>query len=172
MQATAEKAVTLSSYALATGGVVAVKFTYAVPASATMNINSKGAKPVWYMGAAIPAGIIQAGDTAAFVYDGTRYHLVGIDRQTHDDRYYTESEMDTKLSGKKNTQTAVSDPSASGTSACVWSMGQVMRLSTPPRLSAYRKSRTSFRIFRAVSGLSTSMDSMPPNPEHWRLVTS
>lgn len=35
----------------------------------------------------------------------------------HDDRYFTESEVTTKLSGKKNTQTAVSDPSASGTSA-------------------------------------------------------
>ena len=34
---------------------------------------------------------------------------------THDDRYYTESEMNTKLSGKKNTQTAVSDPAADGT---------------------------------------------------------
>ena len=35
----------------------------------------------------------------------------------HDGRYYTEAETDTKLSGKKNTQAAVSDPAASGTAA-------------------------------------------------------
>lgn len=82
-EATAAKVVTLSSYALVTGGYVAVKFTYAVPASATLNVNSKGAKPIYYKGAAITAGIIQAGDTATFVYNGSQYHLVAIDRQTH-----------------------------------------------------------------------------------------
>ena len=82
-EATVAKAVTLSSYALVTGGYVAVKFTYAVPASATLNVNSKGAKPIYYKGAAITAGIIQAGDTATFVYNGSQYHLVAIDRQTH-----------------------------------------------------------------------------------------
>ena len=115
-EATAAKAVTLASYALIVGGYVAVKFTYAVPASATLNVNGKGAKPVYYRGTAIPAGIIRAGDTATFVYDGSRYHLVAVDRQDHDDRYYTEAEVDVLLSGKKNTQAAVPDPAASGTS--------------------------------------------------------
>lgn len=79
-EATTAKVVTLSSYALVTGGFVAVKFTYAVPASATMNINSKGAKAVYYRGAAITAGVIKAGDIATFVYNGSQYHLVAIDR--------------------------------------------------------------------------------------------
>ena len=79
-EATAAKVVTLSSYALTTGGIVAVKFTYAVPASATMNINSKGAKAIYYKGAAITAGIIKAGDTATFIYNGSYYHLLTIDR--------------------------------------------------------------------------------------------
>lgn len=71
---------TLSSYALTTGGTVAVKFTYAVPSSATLNINSKGAKAIYYKGVSITAGIIYAGDTATFIYDGTAYHLISIDR--------------------------------------------------------------------------------------------
>lgn len=77
--ATAAKTVSLSSYALTKGGVVAVKFTYAVPANATLNINSKGAKNIYYRGAKIIAGIIEAGDIATFIYDGTQYHLLTID---------------------------------------------------------------------------------------------
>ena len=79
-EATAAKVVSLSSYALVTGGIVAVKFTCAVPASATMNINSKGAKPIYYHGSAISAGIIKAGDLAVFMYNGSQYHLIAIDR--------------------------------------------------------------------------------------------
>lgn len=79
-EATAAKVVTLSSYSLVSGGVVTVKFTNAVPASATMNINSKGAKAIYYQGAAIKAGVIKAGDTATFIYNGSQYHLLAIDR--------------------------------------------------------------------------------------------
>lgn len=79
-ESTVEKVVTLSSYTLTKGGVVAVKFTYGVPASATMNINSKGAKAIFYKGAAIAAGVIKAGDVGVFIYDGTQYHLIAIDR--------------------------------------------------------------------------------------------
>lgn len=78
-EATAAKVGTLSNYMLRTGGIVAVKFTYAVPASATLNINSAGAKAIYYRGAAITAGVIGAGDTATFVYDGTQYQLLSID---------------------------------------------------------------------------------------------
>lgn len=78
-EATTAKVGTLSSYSLSTGGIVAVKFTYAVPASSTLNINSKGAKNIYYRGAAITAGIINAGDTATFIYDGTNYHLLSVD---------------------------------------------------------------------------------------------
>lgn len=81
-EATTAKVVTLSSYALTVGGIVSVKFTYAVPASATMNINSKGAKAIYHRGSAIKAGVIKAGDIATFIYDGTQYHLLAIDRTT------------------------------------------------------------------------------------------
>lgn len=79
-ESTAAKVVTLSNYALTLGGVVSVKFTYAVPANATMNINSKGAKNIFYKGSKITANVIKAGDIATFIYDGTQYHLISVDR--------------------------------------------------------------------------------------------
>lgn len=80
--ATVAKVVTLSNYELVVGGVIAVKFTYAVPASTTMNINSKGAKAIYHSGAAIKAGVINAGDTCTFMYNGSQYVLLSIDRQS------------------------------------------------------------------------------------------
>ena len=77
--ATKAKTASLSSYTLSTGGIVAVTFTNDVPASATLNINSKGAKNIYHKGAAITDGVIKAGDTATFIYS-TRYHLISIDR--------------------------------------------------------------------------------------------
>ncbi len=79
--ATVAKTVALTNYALTTGGILAIKFTYDVPASATLNVNSKGAKAIRYRGAAITADIIKAGDTATFIYDGTYYHLISIDKK-------------------------------------------------------------------------------------------
>ena len=78
--ATVAKTSSITNYALTTGGYVTIKFENDVPASATLNITSKGAKPIWYHGAAITAGIIKAGDYATFVYSGSYYHLVSIDR--------------------------------------------------------------------------------------------
>ena len=77
--ATTAKAATLANYELHTGSIVAIRFTYAVPASATLNVNSKGAKAIRYRNAAIAANIIRAGDTATFAYDGTYYHLIAVD---------------------------------------------------------------------------------------------
>ena len=77
--ATAAKAVTLADYILEKNGIVSVKFTYDVPANATLNVNSKGAKNIYYNGAKITAGIINAGDLATFIYDGTQYHLIAND---------------------------------------------------------------------------------------------
>lgn len=81
---TAAKVVTLSGYTLTTGGTVSVKFTYAVPADATMNINSRGAKSIYYRGVAITADVIKAGDVATFVYNGTQYVLLAVDRVCKD----------------------------------------------------------------------------------------
>lgn len=76
---TSEKAVSLSGYNLVTNGYVSVRFTNAVTRNSTMNINSRGAKPIYYNNSAIGNNIILAGCTALFIYDGTRYHLLSTD---------------------------------------------------------------------------------------------
>ena len=92
-EATTAKVGTLSSYSLTTGGIVSVKFTNAVPANATLNINSKGAKNIYYRGAKITAGIIKAGDIATFVYS-SYYHLISIDRWQEDVKQLSEQIAD------------------------------------------------------------------------------
>lgn len=73
---TTAKEVAITDYNLVQNGFVAVTFQNDVPANSTLNINSKGAKAIYYKGAAIEAGIIKAGDTALFAYDGTNYVMV------------------------------------------------------------------------------------------------
>lgn len=88
-EATAAKAVTLSNYVLTPGGIVAVKFTYGLCASATMNINTKGAKSILIDDATVTnatAKRVLAGDIAYFIYDSTwnnnagAYRFLGTDK--------------------------------------------------------------------------------------------
>lgn len=82
--ATAAKAASAADptkiFVLATGAKVIVKFTYAnTVASPTLNINAKGAKPIYWNGAALTsAQYWSAGSVLAFVYDGTNWNLIGI----------------------------------------------------------------------------------------------
>ena len=76
--ATQEKTVTLQDYQLKKNGFVAVTFENDVPANATLNVNGKGAKPIYYKGAAIEADTIKAADTVTFAYDGTNYVVVSL----------------------------------------------------------------------------------------------
>lgn len=78
---TVAKVVTLSSYSLVANGIVAVKFTNAVPASATLNINNRGAKAILYRGSAITDGVISAGDIGVFIYNGKNYILLTTDTE-------------------------------------------------------------------------------------------
>ena len=75
---TPAKVAAFSGYILRKNGIIAVKFTYAVPANSTLNINRKGAKNIFYRGAKITAGVINAGDIATFVYDGVQYQLISV----------------------------------------------------------------------------------------------
>lgn len=76
---TVAKTVSLSSYALTTGGRVSIRFTNGITvANPTLNINSKGAKAIYFNGAALTdTTLIQAGDTVTFVYS-SQYHIVAI----------------------------------------------------------------------------------------------
>ena len=82
-EATAAKAVSLTNYELVTNGIIAVKFSYGLCASATLNVNSKGAKPIYIQGAAVTsttAKEVLAGDIALFMYDGSQYQFLCSDR--------------------------------------------------------------------------------------------
>ena len=79
--ATAAKTATIDGYRLVDGGRTSVKFTYAVPANATLNISDTGAKDIYYHGNKVGGSLISAGDLVTFVYDATnsRYHVSAID---------------------------------------------------------------------------------------------
>lgn len=82
--ATAAKTVSCSGFALLTGAEITVKFTVTnTAANPTLNVNSTGAKAIYYRGSAIPAGYLAANRTYTFRYDGSHYDLVGdIDTNT------------------------------------------------------------------------------------------
>ena len=82
--ATVEKTVACSYFTLTTGARIVVKFTVTnTAADPTLNVNSTGAKPIYYRGAAITAGNLAANRIYEFVYDGTNYEVVGdIDSNT------------------------------------------------------------------------------------------
>lgn len=80
---TTAKTASLTDYELVTGGSVSIKFTNGVRANATLSINNKTAKAIYYHGSPITDNIIGAGDTATFRYDGTYYHLIAIDRRSN-----------------------------------------------------------------------------------------
>ena len=74
-----------SNFSLETGARITVKFTVTnTAANPTLNVNSTGAKAIYYRGSAISAGYLAANRTYEFVYNGTQYELVGdIDTDTN-----------------------------------------------------------------------------------------
>ena len=76
--ATAAKTVTVDNFSLETGARVAVKFKVTnTAASPTLNVNSTGAKAIYYNGAAITAGYLKINKVYEFIYNGTQFDLVG-----------------------------------------------------------------------------------------------
>lgn len=73
------KVVSLSDYELKKNGIVSIKFKNDVPASSTLNINSKGNIALFHKGEAIKDNVIFGGDTVTFMYDGTNYVLLAND---------------------------------------------------------------------------------------------
>lgn len=82
--ATAAKVVSCSGFSLITGSEITVKFTVTnIASNPTLNVNSTGAKAIYYNGSAISAGYLKANKTYSFRYNGTQYDLVGdIDTNT------------------------------------------------------------------------------------------
>ena len=79
--ATTAKVVTCADFSLTTGATVLVKFTYANTASSpTLNVNSTGAKSIYYRGAALASSLYYwgAGDVVEFYYNGTQWDLLNV----------------------------------------------------------------------------------------------
>ena len=83
--ATADKVADIAAGS-AQGMLVAIRFTYDVPAAATLKLNADeaSAHAVMHRGAAIAANAIRGGDTATLVYDASSgtglWHLLAVDR--------------------------------------------------------------------------------------------
>ena len=73
------KTVDMSGFRKTVGGVVTIKFSYNVPANATLNINETGASPIFYMDNNITAGVINGGSICTFMYDRSHYVLISKD---------------------------------------------------------------------------------------------
>lgn len=74
--ATAAKTVTATGYTLTNGGCIRIKMTNAnTAANVTLNINSTGAKALYYNGTqASSSNSWEAGEVLEVYYDGTQYH--------------------------------------------------------------------------------------------------
>lgn len=75
----------ISGFKLKKGGTVAIKFTTDINiTNPSLNINSTGSKPIYYRGSTLLRGTVNAGDTVTFIYDGTYYHIISIDKDIPD----------------------------------------------------------------------------------------
>lgn len=76
--ATVAKVVTCDNWVLETGARITVKFTVTnTAANPTLNVNSSGAKPIYYRGYAVVAAALQANCTYDLVYNGTQFEITG-----------------------------------------------------------------------------------------------
>ena len=83
---TAAKAITVANYSLFAGGSMKVKFVNKNTANnATLNINSQGAKALYYNGVRVSStNTWDAGDVVEIYYDGTSYYANNVKGSTGD----------------------------------------------------------------------------------------
>ena len=76
---TAAKVATLDNFILLKNMPVTIRFLNAINVdSATLNINSTGAKPIYIQDAALQPGVVKAEDVVTLIYDGTNFNIVEI----------------------------------------------------------------------------------------------
>jgi len=76
---TSAKVATLANFIMLKNMPVSIRFTKAINCvSATLNINSQGAKPLYIGGNALQPGVVKAGCTITVVYDGTNWNIICI----------------------------------------------------------------------------------------------
>ena len=67
-----------NSFTLEEGVIVIIKFTVTNTASnPTLNVNSTGAKAIYYKGSAIQAEYLQANEYYTLIYNGIQYQIIG-----------------------------------------------------------------------------------------------
>jgi hypothetical protein len=106
-ETTGEGIDTLASAQIVKGAKIAVKFTNGSKvANATLNINSTGAKNIWYNGANVTANhVFTAGRVYEFIYKATQWELIG-DLDT-DTTYTVNNNTITLRAGNSSTYTAI-----------------------------------------------------------------
>ena len=152
--ATAAKTVALTGFTLTVGARITIKFTVTnTVASPTLNVNGTGAKPIYYRGSAIYAGLLAANRTYEFVYDGTSYNLVG-DINTDNNTTYNAGTGITIGSGNKiNHTNSITKGSAGGeTTRTVGFSGQI------------KVPSVSYDSEGHITGASTATITLPANP--------
>jgi len=114
---TVAKTVSCTGFTLATGSEITVKFTYAnTAANPTLNVNSTGAKAIYYNGSAITSGLLVAKGTYTFRYNGAQWDLVGSAGSSGEDYADKAIYGDTAVSmGRKAGTTVGKDSFAFGT---------------------------------------------------------
>lgn len=91
---TVAKTVTVSDFQLLKNAIVSVLFTNSITvADATLNVNSTGAKAIYIQGSALQPGVIKAGMSVIFQYDGSHWNviaLLGQEQTASDDSLYVD----------------------------------------------------------------------------------
>lgn len=79
--ATGEKTVSIDGWTLEAGAMVCVQFANtdtAYVSQIKLNVNSTGAKMIYYSGSRVPSGFLSAYNTYLMVYDGEVFRVVGM----------------------------------------------------------------------------------------------
>ena len=86
--ATGEKTVSIDGWTLEAGAMVCVQFANtdtAYVSQIKLNVNSTGAKMIYYSGSRVPSGFLSAYNTYLMVYDGEVFRVVGMYQTGRDD---------------------------------------------------------------------------------------
>lgn len=76
--ATKAKTCSITGFSLVTGAKITVYFTYGITINdATLNVNSTGAKQIYYKGKALKADAISSNTAVTLVYSGSFWRVVG-----------------------------------------------------------------------------------------------
>ena len=66
----------INNFVLVAGAYVNIKVN-TIGANATLNVNNTGAKPIYYGNVAISSDMLTSGNIYTFIYDGTKWNVLG-----------------------------------------------------------------------------------------------